>query len=602
MVNIKSPLNELKGVGPTLAGYFEDIDLKTVDDLVYYLPRRWDDYSHITTISNIRPGLVSLRVKITPTSERRARRGLSITEAVAKDKTGAVRVVWFNQPYRARSLQPNKEYYLSGEYDLYHQRLQIVNPNIELAENAALSQTARILPIYRENKHINSVLIRKLMVQLEGLILNLKETLPGWIVEDYGLMAYGRAVKNIHLPDSQQALIDAKRRLAFEELFVLIMATQLLKAKNQTAKSLPIKFDLKVAKIFVDNLDFNLTDSQRQIVWQVYKDLDSIKPMNRLVEGDVGSGKTVIAAMASLMVANANMQVAFIAPTQLLANQHATTLSNLFAHSELKDKVALLTSALKPKQKSQIKQRLKDSDVKILVGTHALFGESLDWQKLGLIIIDEQHRFGVEQRQKLFKKAGHMPHVLCLTATPIPRSLALTVYGELDISILGEVPKHKAGVDTVIVSPNSKQEMYDNIAKQLKAGHQVFVVCPLITESDILQVASAEKTHQDLSQKQFKNWRVGLLHGRLKAEQKDQVMRDFVNKKLDVLVSTTVIEVGVDVPNATVMVIEGADRFGLAQLHQLRGRVGRAQHKGICYLVMSDSSAPSRRMQAIAEN
>ncbi len=600
MWSMLTSLKELSGVGDKVAEQLGSAGLETINDLVAYFPRKYDDYSNVSQVKDIRPGLVTIKVKFQGVRERRARRGLSITEADAVDSSGAVRVIWFNQPYRANSIKADKTYFLSGEFVLQRQRLQIVNPAVELDDTAETSQTARILPTYRETANISSVLIRKLMVQVVPVIQKLPETLPDWAIKEYELISYADALRAIHLPSSSQELEAAKKRLGFEELFVLIMATKLLKEQNLKVKAIPINFDLAVAKKFVANLPFKLTDAQRKTIWQIYKDIDSAEPMNRLVEGDVGSGKTVVAAMAGLMVANADLQVAFIAPTQLLAQQHADTIAQLLAHSPLKSKVALLSGVVKTKGKTAIKQRLANNEISILIGTHALLQESLDWHKLGLIIIDEQHRFGVEQRQKLFAKAGHMPHVLCLTATPIPRSLALTVYGELDVSILDQAPRIRAGVETSIVSPNSKAQMFEAVQEQLKKGHQVYVVCPLISESEVLQAASAEKVYEGFRNKEFKNWRVGLLHGRLKPDEKDKIMADFKDHKIDVLVSTTVIEVGVDVPNATVMIIEDADRFGLAQLHQLRGRVGRAQHKGHCYLVMSDSKGPSKRMQAIA--
>lgn len=599
-MNTLTSIGELKGVGLKNQEHLASIGIKTVNDLINYFPRAYDDYSHIISISDIKPGLVSLKVHFNGITQRRARRGIHITEAVAEDETGKVKVIWFNQPYRAHSIKTNAEYYLSGEFVFQRQRLQIVNPNIELADESMTTHTARILPIYRESRAISSVLIRKLIAQMLPVIDKSPEILPSWIVKNYELLPYAEAVKAIHFPNDSQQLLDAKKRLGFDELFVVMMAALVIRDQSVSSKAVKIPFKVKQAQDFVAHLPFRLTDAQRKTVWQIYKNLDSVTPMNRLVEGDVGSGKTVVAAMTSLMVAEAGLQVAFVAPTELLAQQHAETLTSLLNHSPLKNRVALLTGSVKAAAKKTIKEKLKNNEISLLVGTHALFQESVDWHHLGLIIIDEQHRFGVEQRQKLHSKAGHMPHVLCLTATPIPRSLALTVYGELDISVLDQSPSIRAGTETSVVSPNSKAQMFEAINKQLQAGRQAYVVCPLITESDFLQVASAERLYKELSQKEFKKWRVGLLHGRLKADQKDKVMRQFVDHKLDVLVATTVIEVGVDVSNATVMVIEGADRFGLAQLHQLRGRVGRAEHKGHCYLVMSDSSAPSRRMQAIA--
>lgn len=600
-MNVQTPLSELKGVGAVIAERLATIGLQTVGDLLGYYPRRYDDYSHVVTVAQLQPGLVTLHGHFSEIRERRVRRGLHITEAVLNDESGRVRIIWFNQPYRAKNVQAGVDYYVSGEFGLQRERVQIVNPMIERANDVSSEKPDRIVATYRESGAITSVLLRKLVAQVMTIADSLRETLPNWLVAEANVLSHAEAVHQIHLPSSAEQLAKAKERLGFEELFVVMMAAQENRQQAATAKALPVPFNQTIAKDFVTHLPFTLTDAQRRAVWQIYKDIENTEPMNRLVEGDVGSGKTVVAAMAALMVAQASLQVAFLAPTELLAQQHADTISKVFAHTKFKDKVALLTGSLKEKQKQTIKKQLKDNKIQVLIGTHALLQESVDWHRLGLIIVDEQHRFGVQQRQKLVARAGHMPHILCLTATPIPRSLALTVYGELDISILDQAPSTRAGVDTTIVSPNSTDQMYQAITTELQAGHQAYVVCPLITESDVLQVASAEKTYQELSKKQFKDWRVGLLHGRLKAAEKDAIMRAFVNHELDILVSTTVIEVGVDVANATVMVIQAADRFGLAQLHQLRGRVGRAEHRGHCYLVMSDSKAPSKRMRAIAE-
>lgn len=599
-MNTATSLVELKGVGKVLAERLAAAGLATAADLIAYYPRRYDDYSHVITIGQLRPGLVTLKAHFSEIKQRRVRRGLHITEAVANDETGRVKVIWFNQPYRAQGLEAGKTYYISGEFGLQRERLQVINPNIELAADDLHAHTARIMPTYRESGQITSVLIRKLVSQVVNVIDSLQDPLPEWIVKKYGLVSHAAAIRNIHLPESSEALLAAKERLGFEELFVVMMAAQANRAEAMSVKAVKVPFVQDIAVDFVASLPFKLTDAQRKTIWQIYKDIDSAEPMNRLVEGDVGSGKTVVAAMSALMVAEAGLQVAFIAPTELLAQQHAETMAKLLAHSPLAGRVALLTGSVKSAAKKIIKQKLKQNELSIVIGTHAILQESVDWHRLGLVIIDEQHRFGVQQRQKLHLKAGHMPHVLCLTATPIPRSLALTVYGELDISVLDQAPSTRAGVDTTIVSPNSTLQMYAAVARQLQQGRQAYVVCPLITESDALQVASAEKTYKELSQKEFKGWRVGLLHGRMKSEEKDAVMRAFSNHEIDVLVATTVIEVGVDVANSTVMIIQAADRFGLAQLHQLRGRVGRAQHRGHCYLVLSDSKAPSRRMRAIA--
>lgn len=598
-MNLNTELNQLKGVGKIVERQLEANDLKTTEDLIYYLPRKYNDYSHITLIAVMRPGPVSIKVSLINIKSRRARRGIHITEAEAVDETGKVKIIWFNQPYRVQSIKTNKKYYLSGEFGLQRQRLQIINPSTELADTEELTHTARILPTYRESRGVSTVLIRKLIKQVFAVIDELPEILPGWMIKKYDLLPYAVAVRQIHFPDTKEKLEQAKKRLGFDELFVLIMASQTIREQNQAVKSISIPFERQSAADFVKHLPFKLTDSQRRCVWQIYKSMESQKPMNMLVEGDVGSGKTVVATMASLMVVRAELQVAFVAPTELLACQHSKTIAKLFHYNDIKGGVALLTSSVKSKQKQEIRKRLKNKEISILVGTHALFQEDVDWHKLGLVIIDEQHRFGVQQRQKLLVKAEHMPHVLCLTATPIPRSLALTVYGELDVGVLDQTPSSRAGVDTFIVSPNSTLQMYKAVKAQLDKGRQAYVVCPLIAETEKLQAASVETIYKQLKQKELKGYKVGYLHGKLKPDKKEKIMEAFVERKIDILVSTTVIEVGVDISNATVMIIVGADRFGLAQLHQLRGRVGRAEHKGYCYLVMSDSSAPSSRVQAI---
>jgi ATP-dependent DNA helicase RecG len=360
-----------------------------------------------------------------------------------------------------------------------------------------------------------------------------------------------------------------------------------------------VPFHEKVAKDFVGHLPFQLTNAQRKVVWQIYKDIEKTQPMNRLIEGDVGSGKTVVAAMAAMMVLNQGHQVALMAPTEILARQHANTIQNLLRPLGYGDKVGLLVGSMSPAQKKQAHAAVKSGALQFIVGTHALIQDKVDLKNLELIIIDEQHRFGVEQRKTLMAKAGHMPHVLNLTATPIPRSLALTLYGELDVSILDEKPAGRQEIITEIASPNSRKQLYAKLDKQIEEGRQLFVVCPLVTESELLQASSAEQTYDTLRKGAFKHRRVGLLHGQMKSDAKQAVMQQFVDHQLDVLVATTVIEVGVDVPNASVMLVENADRFGLSQLHQLRGRIGRGAHQSYCYLMMSDSSAPTRRLRAM---
>jgi ATP-dependent DNA helicase RecG len=430
----------------------------------------------------------------------------------------------------------------------------------------------------------------------------LPETLPEWIIKNNKLLSHAEAIMAMHFPDSSAQLAEAKRRLGFEEVFALSLAGLLNKQENAHQPALIIPFKEALAKEFVSNLPFSLTDDQRKTVWRIYQNIQTKEPMNRLVEGDVGSGKTVVATMAALMAMEQGFQVALMAPTEILARQHADTVYKLLDPLGFSGQVSLLVGGMSTKQKSEAHKRISAGDVRFVIGTHALIQDKVDMHKLGLVIIDEQHRFGVEQRKKLMSKAGHMPHVLNLTATPIPRSLALTLYGELDISIIATKPSNRKSIITKITSPNSRKQLYEKIDAEIAASHQMFVVCPLISDSETIEASSVEKVYADLQKGAFKHRRIGLLHGKLKPDEKNTVMQDFINHKLDILVSTTVIEVGVDVPNATVMLIESAERFGLAQVHQLRGRVGRSNHQGYCYLMTSDSKAPSRRLRALEQS
>jgi ATP-dependent DNA helicase RecG len=547
------------------------------------------------------PGDVTIQATIESAKGRYVRRGMHVTEAIAGDGSGSVRLVWFNQPYREQALKRGQEYFISGNFGLNRQRLGITNPSVELVSDFPVN-TARIIPVYRETKGLTSRQIRAALGQVVPAIQQLPESLPSWIVADYKLMSRAEAVLAIHFPESSEHLAEARRRLGFEEVFELILASLLTKAEIQVEQSPPVTFDEAVAKDFVAHLPFTLTTAQRKVVWQIYQDMELGRPMNRLVEGDVGSGKTLVAAMAALMVLHHGHQVAFMAPTELLARQHAENLYKALEPVGLGHFVGLLVGGLKPEQKQTARQHIASGAIKLIVGTHALIQETVDMHNLELIVIDEQHRFGVEQRKTLMAKAGHMPHVLSLTATPIPRSLALTLYGELDISILDSKPAGRQPIITRICSPNSRAQLNEEIKQELLAGRQMFTVCPLITDSSQLDLNSVEKIYEQFSKQDFKEFRIGLLHGKMKAEDKNTVMQRFVDRELDILVSTTVIEVGVDVPNATIMLIEGAERFGLAQAHQLRGRVGRGGHQGYCYLMMSDSGQPSKRLRALEQS
>ena len=597
-MNLDAPVSELKGVGSETAKLLESLGIRTAIDLINNFPRRYDDYSQVVPIAKLRPGQVTIEAKIGQVKGRYVRRGLHITEAIATDDSASVRLVWFNQPYRAGAIKADQTYFIAGDYGLHRGRFTINNPSVEQVSNFPIN-TARIIPIYRETKGLKSFTIRKLIREVLNQTRQLPEHLPDWLLAEHKLMPFHGAVREVHFPSSSALLEKARRRLAFEEIFELTLAALLNKYELYKEKSLAIPFVEHLAKSFVAKLPFKLTDAQRRAIWRIYQDMAKTQPMNRLLEGDVGSGKTVVAAMAALMAMEEQFQVALMAPTEILARQHAETLYNLLASVGYGHHVALLIGSLKPKAKSQVHAKIAAGEVKFMVGTHALIAEKLDMHKLGLVVIDEQHRFGVEQRKKLQAKAGHMPHVLHISATPIPRSLALTLYGELDISILDEMPPGRKLVKTKICSPNSRAQLYREIDKELAAGHQMFVVCPLITDTERSRGLSVEEVYERLSKHDFKHRQVGLLHGKMKATDKEKMMQDFLEKKYDILVSTTVIEVGVDVPNATVMLIEGAERYGLAQIHQLRGRVGRAGHQSYCFLMLSDAKAPSQRLRAL---
>jgi ATP-dependent DNA helicase RecG len=593
-----SPITDIKGVGDAVATKLAGLGIHKVGDLIDNYPRKYNDFSQVSKIADMQPGAVTIEATIAQVKGRYVRRGMHITEAVATDGQDSVRLVWFNQPYRENAVKPDQAYFISGNYELSRSRFAVMNPSMELVGDFPVN-TARIVPIYREAKGITSNQLRKYLREVVPVMRSVPETLPVWLTKQEDLLGLGTALEAMHFPQNAQQLDQARKRLGFEEVFELSMASLLNKYELMQDTSLAIPFDDQLAKKFVGHLPFQLTDAQRKVVWHIYQDMQKTQPMNRLVEGDVGSGKTVVAAMAALMAMAEGFQVALMAPTELLARQHAETIFKLLEPLGMADQVTLLVGGMNTKQKEAAYSHIADGHVKFIIGTHAIIQEKVDMHRLGLVIIDEQHRFGVEQRKKLMSKAGHMPHLLSLTATPIPRSLALTLYGELDVSIIDTKPPGRKPILTEICSPNSREQLNQKIEKELEAGRQMFVVCPLITESATSRSNSVEKIFEQMSKKDFKHRRVGLLHGKMKSQDKQDIMEQFAGHALDILVSTTVIEVGVDVPNASIMLIEAADRFGLAQIHQLRGRVGRGGHQGYCYLMMSDSSAPPQRLQAL---
>lgn len=446
-------------MGPELAKKFQTLGLAKVSDLIGYYPRRYEDYSNVLPIRQIKPGTVTIKAYIKQAKGRYVRRGLHITEAVASDETGSVRLVWFNQPYRSQAIKSSEEYYISGEFQLSYQKLSILNPSAELVSSFPIN-TARIVPVYKETKGLKSHQIRRTIRELLPVMKRLPETLPTELIERQKLLPRGLAIRLMHFPTRAKEFEAARKRLGFEEVFQLALASLLNKYELLSTNSLRIPFKEELAKDFVNHLPFKLTDAQKKVVWRIYLDMQKSHPMNRLVEGDVGSGKTVVATMAALMALEQGFQVAFMAPTEFLARQHAETIYGLLQPLGYAEQVGLLVGSLKPAQKRLAHDRIKSGDVRLLIGTHALIQEKVNIKKLGLVIIDEQHRFGVEQRQKLQAKAGHMPHILSLTATPIPRSLALTLYGELDISIIDAKPSNRKPIITRLVPPSSRLQLY----------------------------------------------------------------------------------------------------------------------------------------------
>ena len=602
-MKLTTPLEQIKGVGPKTAQALTAAGLTTVSDALNFLPRAYDDYSTAVNIADLQPGKVTVKARCESVSTRIVRRGLRITTAVLADKSGKVKAVWFNQPYRETQLKSDAEFIFSGQFGMQYNRYQINNPSVELAKEiakTAAENNSGIQPVYKSIKNLRPKTVQDLMKNIRPIMDFLPETLPENIIRRQKLVSRSEAVKFLHAPKTHEEISRGRERLAFEELFEMILAAQFNKQEQTRLTGWKIPFNKSVVKSFVDQLPFPLTNAQRRAAWQILQDLESDHPMNRLLQGDVGSGKTVVAGLVAAEVAKAGFQTAIMAPTEILAQQHAKTLDELL--SPFGASVALLTGHVKGAARSQLLDNLASGNIDVVVGTHALIQEKVAYHKLGFAVIDEQHRFGVKQRQALLEKSDFMPHLLSMTATPIPRSLALTLYGELDISILDELPSGRQPIQTKIWSPASAPKLYESIENELAKGRQAYVICPLIDDNPDNDKKSVEAEYNKLSKTIFNHRRVGLLHGKLPVEEKAEVMQKFADGELDMLVSTTVVEVGVNVPNATVMLIENADNFGLSQLHQLRGRVGRGKHQSFCHLMMSGHDKPSQRLREIEKS
>ncbi len=599
-MNLQTSLSSIKGVGPKTAEQFAVSGLHTVRDLIYFLPRKHEDFSKITSIAELSPGKRTIKARCELVTTKMVRRGIKVTTAVLSDGSGKVQAVWFNQPYRTTQLSDSKqEFFFSGDFEFSYNKYQLTNPSAEKVSDMPV-QTDRLLPVYPAVKGLKSQLVRKIIAELRPFITMIPDSLPESIIKKQGLLPLSDALAGMHFPQKSDDIAQAKERLGFEELFQLLLASQRNKQQNAELSGWPIAFDQPVVKQFVNSLPFELTPDQKQAAWEILQDIEKNQPMNRMLQGDVGAGKTVVAGLAARQVAAAGYQVAILAPTEILASQHAKTLANLLEPYGVS--VAFLAGSVSTAKRKPLLASIKNGDAHVIVGTHALLEPTVQFHRLGLVVIDEQHRFGVNQRQKLLDKSERMPHLLSMTATPIPRSLALTVYGEMDISIIKQKPADRLPIQTKIWSPVSRKELYQAIDEQIAKGRQAYVICRLIDDNPANEAKSVEAEYRKLQNSIFGHRRIGLLHGRMKPADKESVMQQFLQQEIDILVSTTVVEVGVDVPNATAMLIEDAEQYGLSQLHQLRGRVGRSSHQSYCYLLTSDTKKPSQRLREIEKS
>jgi ATP-dependent DNA helicase RecG len=623
MINFNTPITSISRIGKSVSKQLAKLGVHTALDLLFYFPYRYDDFSRIIRISDInwqtKEATVKGKIELIENTRSKVKRKL-LTEALIFDGTGRIKAIWFNQPYLVKVLKSGETIYLSGRVDSDFFGVQFVNPSYEkIKVGQTTTHTARIVPVYSVTSNLTSKQVRYLVKLILPLAEKVNDWLPEEIRKELKFCDLKTALQQIHFPANRVDLEKARHRLKFDELFLIQLQTKFLRKELQKYKAPKIKFLEKETKDFVANLPFRLTDAQRKAGWQILKDLEKSSPMNRLLEGDVGSGKTVVAALAILNVAHNGYQTVLMAPTEILAKQHYDTFCKLFSRFNIK--IGLVTRSIKTMNyelrnvSERKKQEIIINDSDLIIGTHALLEEKIRFKNLALAIVDEQHRFGVEQRAALLErtdadcvqpssqKSVSSPckfvsssqksscHFLSMTATPIPRTLALAFYGDLDLSIIDQMPVGRKKVITRVIAPQNRMEAYNFVRNEIKNGRQAFVICPLIDPSDKLGVKAATTEYKKLSQEIFPDLKIGLLHGRMKAKEKEKIMQDFLENKINVLVSTSVVEVGVNVPNATIMLIEGAERFGLAQLHQFRGRVGRSDFQSYCFLFFDNESS-----------
>ncbi len=600
MSSLNKDIKYIKGVGPKKAYLLKRLNINTIEDMIWHVPRDYEDRGNIKKINNLKSGeKVTLYGKILGEGlVSKPRKNLSLLKFNIKDDTGIIEIIFFNKTYLKKSLSSGQNVMINGQVKKTFKGLQIVNPIIEKIDIARDNKQG-IAPIYPltdglSQKEITSIQKRVLRLVNDSLT----EYLPDEIIKKNRLCSIKFALNNIHFPSSVQALKVAKYRLIFEEFLLLQLGLFIMKKEMiQDKEGIALKNNDKIDEL-VKKLPFKLTEAQKRVVNEISLDLEKDRPMNRLVQGDVGSGKTIVAVISLLKTVVNGYQGGFMAPTEILAEQHYLSFKKLLEPFNIK--IGLLTGSLSKKEKDKVLEKIKSGNINIVIGTHALIQEGVNFHKLALVITDEQHRFGVRQRATLANK-GNNPHILVMTATPIPRTLALILYGDLDISIIDELPPGRKSIKTYSRTPEKRNHIYTFVKNQIDEGRQAYVVCPLIEESESIEAKSASEIAYELSEDLLKDYKVELLHGKMLAKEKEFIMDSFKKGQIDVLVSTTVIEVGVDVPNAAIMVVENAERFGLAQLHQLRGRVGRGSYQSYCILINNSRSEISKQRMQIMQ-
>lgn len=593
MLTASTDIRFLKGVGEKRAELLRKKGIDTVGALLRFYPRAYLDWQNITPISECHEGEnVCVRAEITsPVKTANIRRGMTLYKFSAADDSGVIEVTLFNRKYLAENLREGRSYLFYGKLGYGITLRQMSSPEIMPAEYMGIE------PVYAATEGLSSKTIEKIMKNALVYTDSMQDAIPDGTRQKNGLCDFKTALKSIHFPLERQALESAKRRLVFEELFVLQTGLLFLKRRRRALAGCTVKENL--IDEFKKTLSFKLTGAQERVINECLSDMMSPRPMNRLIQGDVGSGKTAVAAALMYISAGNGFQSALMAPTELLAEQHFKTLCKITENSGIK--CALLTGSLTKKQKDEVKAGLKSGEIKVAVGTHALLTDDVEFENLGLVVTDEQHRFGVGQRGRLSSK-GNNPHTLVMSATPIPRTLGLIIYGDLDISIIDEYPAGRQKIATYCVDSSYNARVYNYIKKFIAEGRQAYIVCPLVDENEALGIKSASEYYEELSENQFKGYTLGLLHGKMKPKDKENVMRRFAAGEIQLLISTTVIEVGIDVPNAALMVIENAERFGLSQLHQLRGRIGRGEYSSACILISDVKSGDTKRRLDVIKN